>query len=127
MKTKLLVALIACVALGACSKTESTSKDEKKTESTTTTTTTKEAPPSHPGTPSTPPAGTQGGHSMNEDANAATTLAADSSSATAADADKKVQDMKQDMSNTANQIQGDASTATETKTAATDAHPHAED
>lgn len=126
MKTKLLVALIACVALGACSKTESTSKDEKKTESTTTTTTTKEAPPSNPGTPSTPPAGTQGGHSMNEDANAANTLAADSSAA--ADADKKVQDMKQDMSNTANQIQGDASTATETKTAAaTDAHPHAED
>ncbi len=127
MKTKILVAMIACLAIGACSKSE-TQKEESKSE--TTTTTTQPAgeagkTDAAPGTGTTTPAAPAGGHSSIE--STTNVLAADETAAqqptAAQDADKKLQDMKQDMSSTANQIQG-STTSTEAKA---DAHNHAED
>ncbi len=125
MKTKILVAMIACLAIGACSKTE-VNKEENKTESTQPAGKTEPAP----GTGTTTPSAPAGGHSSIE---STTNLAADESAANAAaaqtattaqDADKKLQEMKQDMSNTSNQIQGSTTSVDASKT---EAHTHAED
>lgn len=126
MKTKLLVALITCLALTACSKSES-GKDEKKAGEGTTAT-----QPAQQGSQPAP-AGTP--HSMNDDATT-TTLAADQNAPAqdatthAADTEKKVEDMKQDMSNTSSQTQGSDASTTTNNTATdnkADTHSHNED
>ncbi len=122
MKTKLLVAMIACLAIGACSKAEN--KEEPKSDATQ-----KTEPASGTGTDTTTPsAPAGGGHSLNE---TTTNLAIDETASQhnavqqASDADKKLQDMKQDMNNSANQLQ--QGTSTQTDAAKTDANTPAED
>lgn len=116
MKSKLLVAAVACLALGACNHDASSNKhkDEKK--------------PAAEQNQGAQPAAQQPGHTSMEDANQTTNLAADDQSrmvTTATtpteqrtsvseqdinkaqqDVDTKVQEMHQDTSNAATQVQG---------------------
>ncbi len=127
MKTKILVAMVACLAIAACSKQEASKDEHKAGESTQGTGGATKSEPAHPGT-------APAGHSSANEA--ATTIAADDTAANAAattpattatdaahDADKKVGDMKQDMNNTANQMQGNTTSGDAAK-ATTDTHTH---
>ncbi|MGD9591898.1 MAG: hypothetical protein AB7V32_05215 [Candidatus Berkiella sp.] len=125
MKIKLLVAVIACLAIGACSKNEGNKEETKAGEEATQGT---DAGKSE-ATPAAPSAPAEGNHqSLNQ---TTTNLAIEDNSSAHSNAvsstqesDQKLNEMKQDMSNTANQIQG---TTTSTDAASTDAHTHAED